>query len=276
MRVRRALGWILSLVGALTLLLAADYGFDFVRERRELARFLETRVALVPAGDDVALADNLVAYLGTLPDGETTNRMGYLNPLYAVLKARPIDVLKNGGFCGNKARLLVTLFHLQSIPSRVTYLYNPEGWNHPELGQPYITAFVEVRLDDRWAAIDPYIAVLFRRPDGSPATAADLVADPELIRARAPKWYKPELFNFREIRGIRWGKFPGGERLRSGIAAVTSEAFVNDLHYPFWAHRPNLLIALASGFVGMVALALGRRLRRPADAGASTRAGLAL
>ena len=263
MRVRRTLGGILTLGGALALLLAAYYVIDFVRERRALARFLETRVAVVAAGDDLALADDLVAYLGGLPNSETTYRMGYLNPLYAVLKARPIDVLKNGGFCGNKSRLLVTLFHLKGIPARVTYLYNPEGWNRPDLGQPYITAFVEVWLDGRWAVIDPYIAVLFRRADGSPATAPDLAADPELIRAHAPRWYKPELFNFREIRGIRWGKFPGGEGIRSAIAAVSSDGFVNDLHYPFWAHRPNLLIALASGCAGSVAVILGRRLMRP-------------
>lgn len=262
MPARRAIGFLLSLLGALALLVAAYYIYDFARERQQLARFLEERASALPARNDVALADDLVGYLGTLPNGETTHRMGYLNPLYAFLKARPIDVLHNGGFCGNKARLLVTLFHLEGIPSRVTYLYNEAGWSRPELGQPYITAFVEVRIDDRWAAIDPYIAVLFRRADGSPATAADLAADPDLIRARAPRWYKADLYNFREIRGIRWGKFPGGERIRSGLAAVTSEAFVNDIHYPFWAHRPNLLIALGAGIAGGIAIALGRRLRR--------------
>ena len=256
------------MLGALALLVAAYYVFDFVRERQALVRFLDGRLAALPADDEVALAADLVGYLGTLPNEETTHRMGYLNPLYAFLKARPIDILENGGFCGNKARLLVTLFHLRGIPSRVTYLYNPEGRNRPELGQPYITAFVEVRLDGRWAAIEPYLAVLFRRADGSPATAADLAADPGLIRAQAPKWYTPELFNFREIRGIRWEKFPGGEAVRSGIAAVSSDAFANDIHYPFWAHRPNLLLALAAGGAGTIALLLGRRLRT----GGATRA----
>ncbi|HUD71252.1 MAG TPA: transglutaminase-like domain-containing protein [Dongiaceae bacterium] len=269
MRVRRTLGWLLTLCGALALLIAAYYIFDYVRERQALVEFLDQRVAGLPEASDIALVDDLVAYMGRLPDGETTHRMGYANPLYAFLKARPIDVLRNGGFCGNKARLLVTLFHLRGIPSRVNYVYNVEGWNRPELGQPYVTAFVEVRLEDRWAVIDPYIAVLFRRADGSPATAADLAADPELIRMRAPKWYKPELFNFREIRGIRWGKFPAGEQVRTRLAAITSDAFVNELRYPFWAHRPNLLIALTTGLVGAAALVFGRGLLRGGAARAS-------
>lgn len=272
MRVRRAIGSFLLLSGVLALLFAAYYVFDFVREDRALALWLDQRTASLPQDDDRAVVDDLVGYLSGLPTSETTGRMGYWNPLYGVLKARPIDVLQNGGFCGNRARLLVTLFHMRGIPSRVTYVYNTDGWSRPELGQPYITAFVEVRLDDRWAAVEPYLAVLFLRADGSPATAADLAADPTLISARAPTWYKTDLYNYREIRGIRWGKFPGGEKIRSGLASVTSPSWVNDLHYPFWVHRPNLLIALASGAAGTAALLLGRRLFAVPVAPATARA----
>jgi transglutaminase-like putative cysteine protease len=195
--------------------------------------------------------------------------MPYHNPLYRVLKARPVDVLEHGGFCGNKSRLLVTLLHLRGIPARIVYLYNEAGWTRPDVGQPYVTAFVEARLDDRWVAVDPYLGILFRNGAGLPATTAELAADPDLVRALAPKWYRPEFFNYREIRGIRWGKFPMGERIRGGIARLTSPAWANGIHYPWWAQRPNLLlagIAAAASFPallgGVVLLRRGAPRRR--------------
>jgi len=189
--------------------------------------------------------------------------MRYHNPLYRVLKARPIDVLEHGGFCGNKSRLLVTLLRMRGVPARVVYLYNPEGSARKDVGHPYVTAFVETRLDGRWVVADPYLGILFRNGSGLPATAAELAADPDLVRAAAPQWYQPEFFNYREIRGIRWGKFPMGERLHDAIAWLTSPAWANGIHYPWWAQRPNLLFAGLAGGASVVGLLGGVVLMRP-------------
>jgi hypothetical protein len=70
------------------------------------------------------------------------------------------------------------------------------------------------------------------------------------------------LFNYREIRGLRWGKFPFGERIHDLLARLISPGWVNDLHYPFWAHRPNLILATVSALLGSGCLALGLALRR--------------
>jgi len=268
MSMRRWVGVLLIAGGLVAAAVSLFYYLDYRREQVALERFLSGRPGAVAGGSPVALVEDLTTFLGTLPDGETTARMPYQNPLYAVLKARPIDVLEHGGFCGNRSRLLVTLLHLRGIPARVTYLYNEAGWTRPDVGQPYVTAFVEVRIDDRWVVADPYIGVLFRNRAGLPATAAELAADPDLVRVMAPKWYRPEFFNYREIRGIRWGKFPMGEQVRSGIARLASTAWADGIHYPWWAQRPNLLFAGVSGAAAILALSGGwalvrRRASRP-------------
>jgi hypothetical protein len=263
---RRWLATCLVALGAGMLLVGGFYGRDYAAEQAELRSFLDGRPEFAPAPDPLPFVEGLTTYLAALPGDETTARMGYRNPLYQVLRARPIDVLHYGGFCGNKSRLMVTLLRLRGVSARVAYVFNEAGWNRPELGQPYITAFVEADLAGRWVVVDPLLGIVFRRADGSPATSADLAADPELVRARAPHWYRPELFNYREIRGLRWGKFPFGEGIHDLLARLISPGWVNDLHYPFWAHRPNLMLATASALLGLGCLVLGLVLRRAGSA----------
>lgn len=256
---RRAGFVALVFAGVVSLAGASYYLLDYVQENRTLDRFMQERFAPADRANDADAVEGLTRYLGSLPGEETTAQVGYLNPLYRILKARPADVLRYGGFCGNKARLLVTLLRTRGIESRVMYVFNTEGWTRPDVGHPYVTAIVEVGLAGRWAIADPYIGILFRRDDGLPATAADLAADPALVRSQAPLWYSSELYDYRELRGIRWGKFPLGEGLHDLLAAILSPARVNTIHYPWWVQRPNLLMAIALVALGFVAFALAWR-----------------
>jgi hypothetical protein len=268
MKPTRVCGFLLLAACVATLLPAVFYLVDYRREQADLVRFLDGFPAAGAERETLALVESLTGYLHGLPDGETTARMSYTNPLYRFLKARPLDVLERGGFCGNKSRLLVTLLDLRGIGARVAYLYNEAGNAEPDIGQPYVTAFVEVNLNGRWVVADPYLGVVFRNVTGAPATAAELASDPALIRVATPAWYEPEFFNYREIRGIRWGKFPLGEEIRRGIALLTSPAWANGIHYPWWAHRPNLVLSGVAGVASCVALIAGvlllrRGARRP-------------
>jgi transglutaminase superfamily protein len=261
MTARRARSFALALAGLVFLAGAGYYFGDYMHENQALDRFMHDRFAVAQGATETDVVGQLTAYLGSLPGEETTARVGYLNPLYRFLKARPEDVLQYGGFCGNKARLLVTLLKTRGIEARVMYVFNPEGWTRPDVGHPYVTAIVEVGLGGRWVIADPYIGTLFRRGDGLPAAATDLAADPALVRAQAPSWYSSDFYNYRELRGIRWCKFPLGERVHDLLGHVLSPASVNAFHYPWWAQRPNLLIALAFGAVSVVAFALALRTR---------------
>src|SRR5262245_34051229 len=176
MAARRARCLVLALAGLVSLAGAGYYLLDYVRENRTLDRFMQERFAAVQGATDADLVDQLTAYLGSLPGEETTAQVGYLNPLYGILKARPEDVLRYGGFCGNKSRLLVTLLRTRGIEARVMYVFNTEGWTRPDVGHPYVTAIVEVGMGGRWAIADPYIGTFFRRQDGLPAAATDLAA----------------------------------------------------------------------------------------------------
>jgi hypothetical protein len=267
MNLRRLSGNLLALGGLLSLLAAMFYLADYMSEQRALRRYMESVPAVQAGPDERAIVETLTRLLSALPAGETTARTGYLNPLYDVLRARPVDVLRHGGFCGNKARLLVALLQLRGIPSRLVYMYNELGRGNPKVRQPYVTAFVEVLLGDRWVVADPLLGVLFSNVDGDPATAAELAATPELIRSQAPPWYDPELFDYRDLRGVRWAKFPGGEAARRILGNLFSEEWVHGLHYPSWVQRPNLLVAIGAAGFATLLLACGVWLRRSGRAG---------
>jgi hypothetical protein len=238
------------------------YVVDYVGEQRALVAFLDSRLDNVPEGDVVALLDDLTAYMKTLPSDETTARVEYLNPLYPFMRARPIDVLRLGGYCGNKSRLLIALLHLQGIPARLAYIYNPEAVGLGRIRQPYITAFVEVEVDRRWIVVDPFLGFVYRNAGAAPAIAAELAMDPSLIARQAPPWFDPAIYHYRDIRGIRWTKTPAGETLRAALVRLVSEQWVGTLHYPHWVQRPNLVFALLGGISSLLCLAAGLWIRR--------------
>lgn len=265
LKMRRILTIVLLLCAALAGSSCAYYGLDYLNEQRTLDAFLDSRLQGVAEGDVVALLDDLTAYMMTLPQDETTARIDYLNPLYPIMRARPLDVLRLGGFCGNRSRLLISLLHLKGIPARLAYIYNPEAVGWKQIRQPYITAFVEVEIGGRWIVVDPYLGFVFRNADGAPATSAELARDPSLIARQAPGWYDPEIYNYREIRGIRWEKTAVGGMLQNVLARLVSDDRVGALHYPHWVQRPNLVFALLGGSLCLAFLGSGLwAMRAPA------------
>jgi hypothetical protein len=276
MNPRRLYGTVLALGGLVGLLASGFYLLDYWREQHVLRQYLGGLPEIRGGAEDGRVIEVLTRRIGALPDGETTARMGYLNPLYDVVRARPVDVLRYGGFCGNKARLLIALLELRGIPARLVYLYNERGLSNPKVRQPYVTAVVEARLGDRWIVADPLLGVLFRNAQGVPATAAELAAAPALVRRQAPAWYDADLFDYRELRGVRWVKFPGGEAIRAQLARLVSEEWVDGMHYPLWVQRPNLLMSIVGAVLGVTLLASGlcmRRSGRSGTAGSAQRVG---
>ncbi len=252
------------LAGAcLTALGTLYYLGDYVLEQRQLRDFLAGRPALTSSGDPLARTRALTQFIATLPQGETTGRVGYINPLYRFLRARPLEVVRYGGFCGNKSRLLLTFLRMDGIPSRLTYLFNEKGLDDPKIGyKTYVTAFVEVEIDGRWIVADPLLGVVFENAAGLPATTDELAEAPSLITQQAPPWYTPGMFDYRDVRHFHWAKFPGGERLRVMLQGLGFGEGIDTLSYPFWAHRPNLVLALGFAMTTFLLLACGLLLRQ--------------
>lgn len=251
----RNLLWSGLILGAfLSLVVVCFYLRDYALEQAELRVFLRTREHVVQSSNPLRIVEDLTGYISQLPDEETTAIMNYKNPLYRVLKARPLDVLRHGGFCGNKARLLVSLLEIENIPARISYIYNDRASSDPKIRQPYVTAFTEVDIGGRWIVADPLLGIVFRNVEGRPATALDLAENLQLVVNQAPHWYKTDVFDYQDIRGIRWSKFPAGEPIRDVLAALKSTRWVNALHYPYWVQRPNLVIAILAGTTFVLAI----------------------
>ena len=96
-----------------------------------------------------------------------------------------IDAMKFGGteeeiidrgsdWCTDIARVACFLCQIVGVPSRIINLYNT---NQAYNGHIIIEAY----RNGKWGAIDSSTAVVYRHPDGSPASTWDLMNQPSLI-----------------------------------------------------------------------------------------------
>jgi hypothetical protein len=97
----------------------------------------------------------------------------------------PIDDLVFGGteekivargsdFCGEVSRVACALAQVAGYPARLVYLADPDRAYSGH-------TIVEVYSQDHWGALDALTGVIYRHPDGRPASAQDLLGEPSLI-----------------------------------------------------------------------------------------------
>ncbi|MDA0746542.1 MAG: transglutaminase-like domain-containing protein [bacterium] len=174
--------------------------------------------------------------------GETTGQIRYINPLFMFVKASPVQVNELGGECGDLVRLTVTLLRLSGISARRVHLYNVRGLDLP-LKEAYTHAVVEVLIDGQWYVVDPTMGLMFRKADGS-LTAMEELADNVLLSKLVGDTYDLELFNYQEVRRIRWDKFVLGNSIYRVLREIFGKSYVNSITYPAWAERPNLMFSV--------------------------------
>ena len=87
------------------------------------------------------------------------------------------EIIRRGSdWCTDVARVACVLCQVAGFPSRLVYLF--------DLDQAYSGhVIIETWREARWGALDANTAVVYRIPDGSPASVWDLMNDPSLIEA---------------------------------------------------------------------------------------------
>ena len=85
-------------------------------------------------------------------------------------------VHRGSAWCTDLARVAVALAQALGLPARLVYL--------ADTAQSYSGhAIVEVHRRGRWGAADPVTAVVYRHPDGAPASTWELMRDAHLVLA---------------------------------------------------------------------------------------------
>jgi hypothetical protein len=211
----------------------------------------------------------LAASIERLHAPESTEQLDLGGP-WKILKAGPADVADVGGHCGNLSRLFITRARMEGFEARRIHLYNPDGLRRTRFPEAYVHATVEVEVDGRWGVVDPLYGTVFVN-DGRIATVEDLAADHSLvvdqIHRRRPavdyRWFGPaayddELYRYREVRRIRWNKFPGGETVRRALETVLGAERAAAIPYPKVFERPHYAMALLALVAGGGALVCAR------------------
>lgn len=85
-------------------------------------------------------------------------------------------IARGSDWCTDIARVACALCQVAALPARLVYLADTA---HAYSGH----AVVEVYRAGRWGAVDPTTDVVYRRPDGAPASTWELRRDPALLLA---------------------------------------------------------------------------------------------
>jgi len=139
---------------------------------------LERVVRLVTAGSrsDEERVAAIAAYCAALAEEAGSENGG---PDGLVLGGREEEIIRRGSdWCTDLARVGCALCQVSGLPSRIVYL--------ADTARAYSGhAIIEVYRDGSWGAVDVTRGVVYRWPEGRPATTWELVANPWLIARHA-------------------------------------------------------------------------------------------
>jgi hypothetical protein len=141
--------------------------------------------------------------------------------------------------CGTATNAFVNLARSSGLAARRLLLLSPDG------GAKHVVA--EVKMEGRWAIVDPSYRVVLRDAQGRLLTREDL-RDPETFReaTRVIPGYPPE-YNYESFAHIRLARLPlAGDSLRRFLNAV----------YPRWDEEVDLTLLVERESMSMLAASI--------------------
>lgn len=265
----------ISLVRLLTLATIVSAIFSlvmFVSWHRDRDRLAAIAQAVAPAGLSAGeKAERLNAWIYA-NQGFAKNRRYFL---WDALEATPIDVLKHGGDCEDKSKLLVAMLDTVGVEGTMAMQY-PCRTCSP------VHTVVLADIGDRLAAYDPVYNISFPDGRGGYLDVRSLRAQPQLmnqrldelvrLRGQADKiahYSRPD-HTYAHITTVNWDKNWLTRAVAAGLSAFGLEPALTTR--PFFLDNPKEFFAVAGaamalGFASLLLLVLFvRRLRRPRSA----------
>jgi hypothetical protein len=116
-----------------------------------------------------------------------------------MLESSSVDLMTTWGACGSYSKILARLLSCYGYPLRIGQMKaNGHFGGH---------IIVEVCIDGRWVVTDPLYDVVFRKPDSSLATFADLHKGWRAFSVQVPAGYDSN-YRYEGIRYTNWNKIP--------------------------------------------------------------------
>jgi hypothetical protein len=201
-----------------------------------------------------ARALRLFRWTSRYDDGVSPSDPAVAPPTGELLTPRAI-VEHRGYFqanCGSKASLLVALARRAGLNARELRLCDSS-----HLARHVVC---ELQISGAWAVLDPTVDLVFRRPDGTLAAAADL-CDPTLLAANAARARRYDLryWRFDHAERLHFEKLPVLGGLLRRVAPHLTGRPAEEFALPAAFERPRLLMAGSFAAIALLALASAGR-----------------
>lgn len=195
------------------------------------------------------------------------NHEYFLLPVFSILRPTSLQVIKEGGDCSYKSRVLVSLLRHRKIPAKKLSLHTPAG-----IGSH---AAVLAHTERGDYVIDALYGIVFDHEDGSPISLDDLQQRPEILPAiiereiargnTKARNYSCERYVYTDVRSWDLEQYPSTAALRGVLVSVFGKSAIDGLPRPPFMAEPALIMMWASA--GLIAIlstpvALGRFIAR--------------
>jgi hypothetical protein len=219
----------------------------YLREQRVLATYVGRVV-----GPDLPASEQVKALVLSLKDKSGEGNDGYfLLPVLRFLRPTPLQVIENGGDCGDRSRLLIALLRLRGIHASKWALYNAAGESKH--------AVVQAKVESGEMVADPLFGIWFPKPQAGYYAIAELRQDPGILPQRIAelraKGLRPgagrlEFYEFNDYiytnaRTINWNKtfvMKFAYKVLHGILGRSAD----DIGRPAFVEEPALMVIIGA------------------------------
>jgi hypothetical protein len=234
--------WVLgvfALLASCQVLLVVSYFHD----QHTLAERLNSVAAAGLPPSEVTL--RALELLKDLPSIDS-NEQYFLLPAFHFLRATPRQILRDGGDCADRSRLLIALLHTRNIFASKWALYSKD------LRPAH--SVIEVHTELGRMVVDPLFGLWFPRPGGGYYSIEDLRRDPGLLYARVRYQqsqqlqtgganidrYPLQVYFYGLARTINWDK-SAAEHFCYRILHALIGSNADYIPRPIWVEQPSLI-----------------------------------
>jgi hypothetical protein len=214
--------------------------YSFVRDRQEIRKKSFDMVHGLE--NDFEKARFLAGWIFEEIHGLPSDTLLFNIPVLRYLGARPIEVLRRGGCCGGKSRLLICMLRSIGIQSAQVTLYHVKG-NAQH-------ALVEARLSTYSVLLDPSYGFYFTSKDGEPVGFESVLAGTQpnfapLSRSDVRAYPEDDYYNFdyRKTKTANWTMGPIRKTVYK-LLWIFTLGKIDRIFQPWWFEHPQLIICL--------------------------------
>lgn len=133
------------------------------------------------------------------PRSELFASEGYINWRDTLFRSGDIQLMDAKGSCGSHTHVLARLLQRAGIEVRIAQMKCGSVWGAHIL--------LEAKIDGKWATLDPFYDLSFRKEDGKLASFQEVKGQWDYFKSQVPPNYNP-LYTYEDVRYTNWTKIP--------------------------------------------------------------------